>query len=213
VYFYQTSGKIAIDAAGGNVDAIMPLFINQAMPEIFVVIFMLTLLSAAMSTLSALYHAMGTALICDLWGRGRECALSLKAHQAGIVIMMVVSTVLAFLLPVSIIARATVMFMGLCACAFLPAFAVGVYAKAPSTKAALYSMVAGAVAWFVWTAFVHAAEAKPLGICQALFGKVTLLGSPWTAIDPLVIALPVSFIVMIAIQLQAGRTVTAATTA
>ncbi|MDD5142528.1 sodium:solute symporter family protein [Methanoregula sp.] len=206
VYFYQTSGKIAIDAAGGNVDAIMPLFINQAMPEIFVVIFMLTLLSAAMSTLSALYHAMGTALICDLWGRGRECALSLKAHQAGIVIMMVLSTILALLMPISIIARATVMFMGLCACAFLPAFAVGVYAKAPSTKAALWSMVTGAVVWFVWTAFVHAAEAKPLGLCQALFGKVTLLGAPWTAVDPIVIALPISLIVMVVMQVQAGKT-------
>jgi len=205
VYFYQTSGKIAIDAAGGNVDAIMPLFINQAMPEIFVVIFMLTLLSAAMSTLSALYHAMGTALICDLWGRGKECALSMKAHQAGIVIMMVLSTILALLMPISIIARATVMFMGLCACAFLPAFAVGVYAKAPSTKAALYSMVTGAVVWFVWTAFFHAVEAKPLGLCQALFGKVTLLGAPWTAVDPIVIALPISLIVMVVMQLQAGK--------
>jgi SSS family solute:Na+ symporter len=213
VYFYQTSGKIAIDAAGGNVDAIMPLFINQAMPEIFVVIFMLTLLSAAMSTLSALYHAMGTALICDLWGRGRECALSLKAHQAGIVIMMVLSTILALLMPISIIARATVMFMGLCACAFLPAFAVGVYAKAPSTKAALYSMVTGAVVWFVWTAFFHAAEAKPLGLCQALFGKVTLLGAPWTAVDPIVIALPISLIVMVVMQVQAGKTQPAAAAA
>ena len=205
VYFYQTSGKIAIDAAGGNVDAIMPLFINQAMPDIFVVIFMLTLLAAAMSTLSALYHAMGTALVCDLWGRGKECALSMKAHQAGIVIMMVVSTILAFLMPISIIARATVMFMGLCACSFLPAFAVGVYAKAPSTKAAMYSMVTGAVAWFVWTAFFHAAEAKPLGICQALFGKVTILGAPWTAVDPIVIALPISLVVMVALQVQAGK--------
>jgi len=204
VYFYQTSGKIAIDAAGGNVDAIMPLFINQAMPEIFVVIFMLTLLSAAMSTLSALYHAMGTALICDLWGRGKECALSLKAHQAGIVIMMVVSTVLAFMMPISIIARATVMFMGLCACAFLPAFAIGVYAKVPSTRAALYSMITGAVVWFIWTAFVHAAEAKPLGLCQAIFGKVTLLGAPWTAVDPIVIALPVSLVVMVVLQYRAG---------
>ncbi len=210
MFFYQTSGKIAIDAAGGNVDAIMPLFINQAMPDIFVVIFMLTLLSAAMSTLSALYHAMGTALVCDLWGQGRECALSMKAHQAGIVIMMVVSTIIAFLLPVSIIARATVMFMGLCACAFLPAFAVGVYAKAPSTKAALCSMVTGAVLWFAWTAFFHAAEAKPLGFCQALFGKVTLLGSPWTAVDPIVIVLPVSFIVMIALQMQYDADQTAA---
>jgi SSS family solute:Na+ symporter len=204
VYFYQTSGKIAIDAAGGNVDAIMPLFINGAMPDIFVIVFMLTLLAAAMSTLSALYHAMGTALVCDLWGRGRECALSMRAHQYGIVLMMVVSTILAFLLPISIIARATAMFMGLCAAAFLPAFAIGVYAKAPSTRAALSSMITGAVIWFVWTALFHAAEAKPLGICQAIFGKVTLLGSPWTAVDPIVIALPISLGVMILMQWQSG---------
>ena len=170
VYFYQTSGMIAIDAAGGNVDAIMPLFINEAMPDVFVIIFMLTLLAAAMSTLSALYHAMGTALVCDLWGRGRECALSLRAYQYGIILMMVVSTILAFLLPISIIARATAMFTSLCAAAFLPAFAVGVYAKTPLTKAALYRMITGTVIWFLCTAFFDAAEAKPLGICPAIFG-------------------------------------------
>lgn len=205
VYFFQTTGKIAIDAAGGNVDAIMPLFINMAMPDLFVVIFMLTLLSAAMSTLSALYHAMGTALVCDLWGRGKECALSMRAHQYGIVLMMILSTLLAFALPVSIIARATAMFMGLCAAAFLPAFAIGVYARSPSTKAALWSMTAGSVIWFGWTAFFHAAEAKPLGICQALFGKVTLLGQPWVAVDPIVVALPASLMVMIAMQWQYSR--------
>ncbi|MDO9034044.1 MAG: sodium:solute symporter family protein [Methanoregula sp.] len=205
VYFYNTTGKIALDAAAGNVDSIIPLFINGSMPDIFVVIFMLTLLAAAMSTLSALYHAMGTALVCDLWGRGKACALSMRAHQYGIIIMMVVSTALAFMLPISIIARATAMFMGLCACAFLPAFAVGVYAKAPATKAALYSMVTGAVIWFIWTAFFHAAEAKPLGLCQAIFGKVTLLGSPWTAVNPLVIALPISLAVMVLMQWQSVK--------
>ncbi|MDD3136759.1 MAG: sodium:solute symporter family protein [Methanoregula sp.] len=205
VYFYQHSGQIAIDAAGGNVDAVMPLFINLAMPDIFVVIFMLTLLSAAMSTLSALYHAMGTALTVDLWGRGRECALSLRSNQYGIILMMIVSTLLAFVLPISIIARATAMFMGLCAAAFLPAFAVGVYAKVPSTRAAIASMLSGAVTWFFWTAFVHTAEAKPLGLCQYIFGKPVLLPLPWSVIDPLVIALPVSFVVMCVLQWQAGK--------
>ena len=82
----------------------MPLFINQAMPDVFVIVFMLTLLSAAMSTLSALYHAMGTALVCDLWGRGGMCSLHESApsrynHDDG-----QCSTILAFLLPISIIA-------------------------------------------------------------------------------------------------------------
>lgn len=205
VYFYQQTGKLAIDAAGGNVDAIMPAYINMAMPDIFVIIFMLTLLSAAMSTLSGLYHAMGTALICDIWGRGRTCALSMKANQAGVIIMMVASVALAFVMPTNIIARATAMFMGLCAAAFLPAFAAGVYAKNPSTKAALWSMVSGAVAWFFWTAFIHAAESKPLGLCQMIFGKPALLPLPWTVIDPIIIALPISAVIMILVQWQSGR--------
>lgn len=205
VWFLQNSGKIAIDAAGGNVDAIIPLFINQAMPDLFVIIFMLTLLAAAMSTLSSLFHAMGTALICDLWGRGRECALSLTANRIGLLIMMVVSVLLAFLLPGSIIARATAMFMGLCAAAFLPAFAVGIYARRPSTKAAVASMLAGAATWLFLTVFVHAAEAKPLGFCQMLTGKATLIGAPWIFIDPLVIALPVSAAVMLAVQARSAR--------
>ena len=200
VYFYQTTGQISTVAAGGNIDAIIPLFINSSMPGLFIVIFMLTLLAAAMSTLSSLYHAMGTALVCDIWGRGRACALSMTANKAGVIIMMLASLALAFVLPGSIIARATAMFMGLCASAFLPAFAVGVYAKRPSTRAALASMLSGAAAWFLWTAFVHTAESKPLGISQALFGVPQVLGYPWNVIDPIVIALPVSAIVMVAMQ-------------
>lgn len=202
VYFMDHGGKIAVDAAGGNVDAIIPLFINQAMPDLFVIIFMLTLLSAAMSTLSSLYHTMGTALVCDIWGRGESCATSVKANQIGCLVMVVVSVILALAMPPGIIARATAMFMGLCASAFLPAFAVGVYARRPSMTGALWSMLAGAVTWFVWTAFVHAAEAKQLGLCQLLTGVPTVLGLPWSVVDPLIIALPLSFLVMIIFQLR-----------
>ncbi len=202
VYFYQHMGKIAVDAAGGNVDSVIPLYINTAMPDLFIIIFMLTLLSAAMSTLSSLYHTMGTALVCDLWGRGQKCAMSLRANQVGCVVMMVLSVVLALAMPASIIARATAMFMGLCASAFLPAFAVGVYSKRPSRAGAMASMIIGAFIWFFYTVFIHTAEAKALGISQLLTGSVTILGAPWTVIDPLVIALPISLIVMVVFQLR-----------
>ena len=211
VYFMQHGGKIAVDMAGGNVDAIIPLFINQAMPELFVIIFMLTLLAAAMSTLSSLYHAMGTALVCDIWGRGRACAMSVRANQIGCLVMVVISVLLALAMPPGIIARATAMFMGLCASAFLPAFAVGVYAHHPSKAGAMWSMLTGAVTWFIWTAFVHSAEAKTLGISQMLTGAQSLLGLPWSVIDPLVIALPLSLIVMIIFQLREGKTSHAST--
>jgi len=200
VYFQQTTGQISIQAAGGNVDAIIPIFINSAMPEWFVVLFMVTLLAAAMSTLSSLFHAMGTALICDVWGRGRACALSLRANQLGVFIMIVASVIVAFLMPGSIIAIATAMFMGLCASAFLPVFAVAVYCEKPDPVAAKVSLVAGTVVWFIWALFVNARYAAVFGLSKALLGTVSILGYPWSAVDPIIIALPFSAITIILLQ-------------
>jgi SSS family solute:Na+ symporter len=205
VYFYQTSGQIAVQAAGGNIDAIMPVFINGAMPEWFVVLFMVTLLAAAMSTLSSLFHAMGTALICDVWGRGRACALSLRANQLGVLIMIIVSVIVAFLMPGSIIAIATAMFMGLCASSFLPVFAVAVYCKQPDQLAAKASLVIGAISWFIWALFVNSRYAAVFGLSKALLGTVSVLGYPWNALDPLVIALPLSALTILVLQYSRGR--------
>ncbi|MDD1677232.1 MAG: sodium:solute symporter family protein, partial [Methanomicrobiales archaeon] len=206
VYFLQHGGQIAFTAAGNNVDAVIPLFINEAMPGFFVVVFMVTLLAAAMSTLSSLYHAMGTALICDLWGRGRECALSLKANKAGVIVMMVVSVILAYLLPNNIIALATAMFMGLCASAFLPTFAYSIYAKKPSHQAALWSMSTGSVIWLIWAAFINTrvsnlfrwgTDPSAPTLAQVILGKATLLPFPWSSMDPLVVALPLSALALV----------------
>jgi SSS family solute:Na+ symporter len=205
VYFQQTMGQIAVAAAGGNVDAIMPLFINLAMPDWFVVLFMVTLLAAAMSTLSSLFHTMGTALICDIWGRGKGCALSLKANQIGVIVMIIVSVIVAVLMPGSIIAIATAMFMGLCASAFLPVFAVAVYCKKPDPMAAKVSLVLGAVAWFIWALLVNARYAAVFGLSKALLGTTSVLPYPWSAIDPLVIALPISALAIVILQFRAGR--------
>lgn len=204
VYFYQTQGQLAVAAAGGNVDTVIPLFINLAMPEWFVVIFMVTLLAAAMSTLSSLFHTMGTALICDVWGRGRECALSLKANQTGVFVMIIASVIIALLMPGSIIAIATAMFMGLCASAFLPVFAVAVYCKKPDPLAAKASLVAGVVAWFFWALFVNARYAGVFGLSKAFLGRGGILGFPWSTIDPLIIALPLSALVILVLQVTRG---------
>jgi len=205
VYFYQTLGKISVEAAAGNVDAIIPIFINSALPEWFVVIFMITLLAAAMSTLSSLFHSMGTALICDLWGRGRQCALSLRANQVGVLIMIVVSLIVAFLMPGSIIAIATAMFMGLCASAFLPVFAVAVYCRKPDVVAAKASLLVGAATWFFWALFVNTRYATVFGLSKAVLGKVSILSYPWSAIDPIIIALPLSAITILVLQYSRGR--------
>jgi len=56
VYFFQLTGNTAVQAAGGNLDKVIPTFISAAMPLWFAYLFMITLLSAAMSTLSAQVH-------------------------------------------------------------------------------------------------------------------------------------------------------------
>ncbi len=209
VYFYQHFGKISTEMTS-NVDSIVPLFINTAMPEWLVVMFVLVLLAAAMSTMSSLFHSMGSAAGHDLWTHLGSCRLmpsrlrrerngdcSLRANRTGTAVMIVVSIALAFVMPGSIIARATAMFMGLSAAAFLPLFTLGIFSERPSLLAAKLSLVVGTGTWFIWTAFVHIKESSVLGISKALFGTDAVLGSPWTVVDPLVIALPASAIALI----------------
>ena len=76
----------------------------------------------------------------------------------------------------------------------------GVLTERPDPVAAKASFLTGSLVWLFWTVFVHTPEAKPIGISQALFGVPTVLGYPWSAIDPLVIALPLSTIVIVAVQ-------------
>jgi SSS family solute:Na+ symporter len=217
VYFWNNNGMISTAAevskygAPLNTDKIMPLYINSAMPDIVIVLFMLTLLAAAMSTLSSIFHTMGSAAGHDVWRhfktsrlmpKSKRCELeecsSLSANKIGAVIMIIVSVGLAFLMPPSIIARATAMFMGLCAAAFLPLFTHALFSKKVSLLAAKLSLLVGAISWFTWTAFVHIAESQPLGICKALFGSDSLLnGTSWTVVDSLVIAIPLSILALL----------------
>ena len=214
VYFWNNYESIAwtpTGVAGGmtdNVDNIIPIYINDAMPPFVVVLFMLTLLAAAMSTLSAIFHTMGSAAGYDLWthmkryvnrkkaGKVDKPASSLRASKMATILMIVVSIGLAFIMPSNIIAKATAMFMGLCAAAFLPMYTHGLFSKRVSKVGAIASLVSGAVVWFLWSAFVQADIAKRLGLCQAIFGKPSLAGAPWNVMDPLVIAIPVSIIAL-----------------
>jgi hypothetical protein len=72
--------------------------------------------------------------------------------------------------------------------------------KAPSTKAGIAGMIAGAVVRLTLMVFVHVAEAKAFGIFRGILGKSSLPDAPGAIIGPPVIALPLTFIVMIVIQ-------------
>lgn len=206
VFFYHmdpaTKGKISLMAANKNVAEIIPLYISHAMPQWFTAIFMITLLSAAMSTLSSQFHAMGTSLGRDII----EKALGYRGGsvfiaKVGILFAILVSYFLAWGLPyffeggTAIIARGTAIFFGICAAAFLPMYFGAIYWEKMTKTAAYASFFTGTLVSIFWLFFIHIKESKPLMICQSLFGVNSLAeGTSWAIVDPIVIALPASLI-------------------
>lgn len=207
-YFYEKYGKISLamvmDPATGapNIDKIIPLFIAEALPEWFAYLFMLCLLSAAMSTLSGQFHVIGTS-IRDLLQRrdGTNQAGTTTFTRLGVLVGLIVTLVLGFKLPGSIIAIATAMFFGLCASAFLPMYIAALYWPRASKAGVIAGMVTGSAIFILSVLFVHQKEAVIFGVSQLLFGKPYLFGFPWNIIDPMVLSLPVGFVVTVLVSL------------
>jgi solute:Na+ symporter, SSS family len=204
VFFYNDSGQLAIQAAKGNVDLIIPEFITKAMPEWFVYVFMLALLSAGMSTLSSQFHTMGTSIgrdVAEKIFRKNNIDPMLIARM-GILVAILVSVFIGYKLPEGVIARGTAVFFGICAAAFLPTYFAALYWKRVTRPAAKWSIISGMATSVFALAFLHQKESEPLGICRALFGKDYLIDQfPWMIIDPMLVALPVSVIILIAVSL------------
>lgn len=195
------SGRsISIVNAGGNPDQIIPAYITSAMPKWFGLLFLLTLLAAAMSTLSSQFHAVGTSIGRDVYEQltGRH-GRSINVNRAGIILGILIAMLWSYYARGGyIIARATAIFFGLCASAFLPAFVGGLFWKRMTRPAAIASMLTGFVVTAFWLLFVKAAEAGDIGLVQKLTGgqRSILANHPnWPVVDPILVALPISFLV------------------
>jgi len=70
-----------------------------------------------------------------------------------------------------------------------------------SKEGAIASLLVGTFSSLFWLVFVHTSEAKPLGICQALFGKTTIISGTWTMVDPILIATPLAIIAAVVVSL------------
>lgn len=208
VYFYQTVGKISVDMVGGNIDRIIPLFIKTAMPEWFSYLFMLTLLAAAMSTLSSQFHVQGTSLGRDIYETLKENnnKSSIPLTRFSILIAVILALILAFLLPGSIIAQGTALFFGICAAAFLAIYICALFWKRTTKEGAIAGLVSGTLTSIFWLFFVYKSTAVGLGICKFIFGKSMLINTlPWYSIDPLIIAVPISFLFTIVVSLMTEK--------
>ena len=216
VVFFQKFGKIAITMAGGNFDSIIPLYIDKVMPGWFSGLFLVAMFAAAMSTMSSQYHVGGTSLSRDFLEQyvtvGNNGS-SMKLNRLGVTVAIIATLVWAWLLPGGVIARATAFFFGLCAASFLPIYVLGLYWKGMTKTGAKVSMVGGFCFSMFWLLFIHVKEAGFIGLCQAMFGKATLVADAapgswiWLMqwVDPNVVALPVSLVLAVGVSLATRR--------
>ncbi len=185
---------------------IIPAYIQGAMPKWFGLIFLVTLLSAAMSTLSSQFHAVGTSIGRDVYEQitGRHNK-SIGITRTGIIIGILVAVLFSYYIRSGyIIARATAIFFGLCASAFLPAFIGGLFWKRMTKSGAIASMIVGFLITAFWLLFIKDKEARAIGFCYSLFEKHSLLlDKPnWSVVDPICVALPISIIVAVVVSLM-----------
>ena len=218
VHFHELSGKIAIAAAGGDVERIIPMYVTEALPHWFSAIFLVTLLSAAMSTLSGQFHTIGTALGRDLMDQSLQQSPKLggmRIARLGMVLGIVFSVWLGLQLErllgktgTEIVARGTSLFFGLCASAFLPMYAGALWSRGVTRAGALAGMAAGTLTSVFWMVFMQEKIATSLTLCQKLFGVRSLgihlengvevfhRSGPvlWAYVDPALIGLPAAIL-------------------
>lgn len=197
--------SISVVYAGGNDAQIIPSFITSALPKWFSLLFLLTLLAAAMSTLSSQYHTLGTAAGRDVFEQLTSRNRKRNSEQTIIIVRFAILFGLLLAVSVSyfgqsqtIIPRATAIFFGLCASAFLPAFVGGLFWKRMTRPGAIASMVVGFAVTAFWLCAVKVPECTVIGLVK----KSLLAQSPnWPVVDPLLIALPLSALTAIGVSL------------
>ena len=224
VFFQQTVGKISIVVAGGDVEQIIPMYLEAATPSWFSILFMLTLMSAAMSTLSSQFHVMGTSIGRDLVeesiGKGKQRG-GMLATRIGVLIGILVSVFLSYVIEqkfgktgTAVVARGTAIFFGLCACAFLPMYVGALWSRSVTKAGAIAGLLTGATSSLFWMVFVHEKASTALLLCDHFFGVrslaiqrvngnevlVTSGAVIWAYVDPLLIGLPISILATVLVS-------------
>ena len=224
VFFDQTAGKISLAMVGGDVERIIPMYLQKATPEWFSVLFMLTLMSAAMSTLSSQFHIMGTSLGRDLVEESlkvKKKGRGVLATRFGVLAGILISVCLSYIIELrfgktgtAIVARGTAIFFGLCAGAFLPIYIGALWSRSITRAGAIAGMLAGALSSLFWMTFVLEKSSTALLLCQKWFGTRSLAVSMengaevfaktgpfiWAFVDPIMISLPIAALVTVLVS-------------
>jgi SSS family solute:Na+ symporter len=139
-------------AKTGQFDNIMPTVLNQALPEVLVVIVLLLVLSASMSTLAGLVMVSASVITVDLvqgeWKRDMSKSSAVLLMRVLVILFIVVSVVLAQQ-KITIILTLMALSWGTVAGAFIGPFVWGLFWKRVTKWGAWAGMLSGLVVTIV----------------------------------------------------------------
>jgi SSS family solute:Na+ symporter len=82
-------------------------------------------------------------------------------------------------------------------------YTCGLFWRRATKAGAISGLVMGTLVTVLMYIFMHKAESTPLGIAKMILGRDVLITQmPWPVVDPIVVALPLSFAVTIIVSLM-----------
>ncbi len=182
----------------GTPDKVLPLIVTEFFPDWFIFLFLFAVLSAAMSTASALFHSAGASIGRDVCEKGlmKDCSekKSLKITRIA-TLVIVAATLIISLNPPDVVAIMTSFFFGLMAVTFLAPYTLMLYWKKTSRIGAWTGMLGGFIFTMGWYILVYYKTAPQI------IGSSFISEYVWNMLDPLFIGVPLSFLLTIVFSL------------
>ena len=175
----------------GTPDKVVPLIVREFFPQWFVFLFLFAVLSAAMSTASALFHTAGASIGRDVFEKGIVKGIS---HEKSIkitriaTIIIIAATLFIALNPLDVVAFMVAFFFGLMACTFLAPYTLMLYWKKTSKGGAWAGMLGGFIFTMFWYILIYFKTAPQI-IGSSMIDTYMI-----NMLDPIFIGLPLSFI-------------------
>ena len=134
-------------------------------------------------------------------GEEKKSIKGILLTRMGIIIGIIFSVILGYYLPLNIIGRGTALFFEVCAATFLPIYICGLFWKKTTKAGAVSGMLVGLISSLFWILFIHKAQWYRPEQVTVITGNESIFNFPWDSIDSILIALPLSFIVIVVVSL------------
>lgn len=185
-----------------NPDKVLPVVITELFPTWFIFLFLFAILAAAMSTASALFHTAGASVGRDIYGAGKKEINEQKSIfvTRAATCCIVVATLFLSLSPPDVVAFMCAFFFSLMGGTFLAIYTLMLYWKKITRAGAWAGILTGFLISMFWYLLVY------FKTVSTIFGRVLVENYIINMLDPLFIALPVSFIAAIVVSKLSKQT-------